>query len=181
MYINTVTLQYPVSEIEIRSLHPNTSFPIPFSPPEEYALVFPIPQPTFNQVTEFVREIIPQQVESGNWEQRWEVVNLDPDIAAANQLAEQARIKNEIVFNTQKRLDLFAQTRNYDDIKSASDYAGCSVPKFSQEGTYCRDARAETWNVLYQVLAEVEQGTRPMPQGFQDIEPLLPQLQWPEA
>lgn len=89
------------------------------------------------------------------------------------------QIQQEVVEATQARLDAFARTRGYDDIKSASDYAGCSVPKFSAEGTYCRDARAETWAKLYEMLAEVEAGTRPMPSGFADVEPELPALAWP--
>ena len=89
------------------------------------------------------------------------------------------QVQAEIVAATQERLDAFARTRNYDDIKSASDYAGCSVPRFDAEGTYARDARAETWAALYVMLAEVQAGTRPMPTGFADIEAELPPLVWP--
>ena len=89
------------------------------------------------------------------------------------------QIQAEIVAATQARLDAFARTCHYDDIKSASDYAGCSVPKFDVEGTYCRDARALTWARLYELLAEVEAGTRPMPTGFADVESELPPLVWP--
>ena len=88
-------------------------------------------------------------------------------------------IQAEIVAATQARLDAFARTRHYDDIKSASDYAGCSVPKFDIEGTYCRNIRALTWDALYTMLAEVEAGTRPMPSGFADVESELPALVWP--
>lgn len=88
-------------------------------------------------------------------------------------------IQAEIVAATQDRLDAFARTRHYDDIKSASDYAGCTVPKFDTEGTYCRNVRAETWAKLYEMLAEVQAGTRPMPSGFADVEPELPALVWP--
>jgi hypothetical protein len=179
MYINTTTQQYPVSESEIRDAHPNTSFALPFSPPESYAWVFPAPQPAFDAVTHGVREIAPALTSKGTWEQRWETFALDPDVVTANQAARAQRIQADIVAATQVRLDAFAQTRHYDDIKSASDYAGCSVPKFSQEGTYCRDARAETWAKLYDMLAEVQAGTRPMPSGFADVEPELPPLVWP--
>ena len=89
------------------------------------------------------------------------------------------QIQAEVVAATQARLDAFARTRHYDDIKSASDYAGCSVPRFDVEGTYCRDARAETWAALYTMLDEVQAGTRPMPTGFADIEAELPPLVWP--
>lgn len=90
-----------------------------------------------------------------------------------------AALQASIVQATQDRLDAFAQERHYDDIKSASDYAGCSVPKFDVEGTYCRDARALTWDALYRILGEVQAGTRPVPTGFADIEPDLPPLVWP--
>lgn len=89
------------------------------------------------------------------------------------------QIKREVIEATQARLDAFASTRGYDDIKSASTYAGCAVPKFDVEGTYCRDARAQTWAELYKLLDEVEAGTRPLPNGFAEIEPLLPELIWP--
>jgi hypothetical protein len=88
-------------------------------------------------------------------------------------------LQAQIVQFTQQRLDDFARTRNYDDIKSACDYAGCSVQKFSIEGQYCKDKRAETWAKLYEILAEVQAGTRPMPTGYGDIEPELPVLVWP--
>ena len=98
---------------------------------------------------------------------------------AATSAAKLQALQADIVRQTQSRLDVFARTRNYDDIKSASDYAGCSVPKFDIEGTYCRDARAETWAKLYDMLAEVQTGTRPMPSSFADVEPELPALVWP--
>lgn len=89
-------------------------------------------------------------------------------------------IQAEIVVAVVRRLNDFAQTRNYDDIKSACDYAGCSVAKFSVEGQYCKDKRAETWAKLYEILAEVQAGTRPMPTSFADVESELPALAWPQ-
>lgn len=100
---------------------------------------------------------------------------------AAHAAQEPERIKAAIVQATQDRLDDFARTRDYDDIKSASDYAGCSVPRFDVEGTYCRNARAETWAKLYDMLDEVNAGTRPMPTGYVDIESELPTLAWPQS
>ena len=100
---------------------------------------------------------------------------------AAEQTAANAALQASIVQAAQARLDAFARTRQYDDIKSASTYAGCSVPKFNTEGSYCQDKRAETWAALYDMLAEVQAGTRPMPAGFADIEPELPALVWPST
>ncbi len=85
----------------------------------------------------------------------------------------------QIVSATQQRLDAFAQTRNYDGIMSAATYATSTVHKFRAEGQYCVEARDATWATLYQILAEVEAGTRPAPTGFADVEPELPVLAWP--
>lgn len=74
-YINTDT-QTKLTESELRSLFPNTSFPVPFVPPEGYAQVFPAPQPTHNAVTQRTQEIAPVLTAKGHWEQQWEVVEL---------------------------------------------------------------------------------------------------------
>lgn len=91
------------------------------------------------------------------------------------------RVQGEIVTATQQRLDDFARTRNYDGILSLCTYATSTVPKFQAEGQYGVTARDATWAKLYEMLAEVEAGTRPMPTGFADIEPELPSLAWPGA
>jgi hypothetical protein len=90
-----------------------------------------------------------------------------------------AEVQAEIVDATQKRLDDFARTRNYDGILSACTYASSSVPKFAAEGQYCVDARDNTWATLYTILGEVQAGTRPVPTGFDDIVGDLPTLEWP--
>lgn len=90
-----------------------------------------------------------------------------------------AQIKAECIAGTQRRLDTFAQTRGYDGILSACTYATSTVDKFRNEGTYCVEARDATWSKAYEILAEVEAGTRPMPSGYPDIEPDLPPLVWP--
>lgn len=179
MYINTDTSAYPISEQEIRAAHPNTSFPVPFAPPEGYAWVFPAPQPAYNAITHAVREAAPELTSLGVWEQRWETVALPPDVVAANQAAQAERVRVEVVFNTQKRLDTFAQTRNYDGILSLCTYATSPTAKFAAEGQYGVAARDATWAKLYEILAEVQAGTRPMPSGFADVEPELPALVWP--
>lgn len=89
------------------------------------------------------------------------------------------QIQTEIVTETQKRLDDFAKTRNYDSILSACTYASDTNLKFSAEGQYCIDSRGATWTKLYQILAEVEAATRQMPTGYADIESELPTLAWP--
>ena len=132
--------------------------------------------PFTSGVTGVVEVELPEGFRLGEW--RWEsgeLVYAPPP--PPQRPAEEVRA--EIVAATQARLDAFARERNYDDIKSACDYAGCSVDRFSIEGTYCRDVRAETWAALYAVLDEVQAGDRPMPTGFADIEDELPPLVWP--
>jgi hypothetical protein len=179
MYINTTTNQYPVSQSEIRAAHPNISFPVPFTPPAGYSWVFPAPQPPYDPVTQGVCEIAPALTDKGHWEQQWQVYAFPAETAALNQAAKAQQIKDSITQATQARLDAFAQARGYDDIKSATGYAGCSVPRFSIEGVYARDIRAQTWAVLFDIMDQVVAKTRPMPSGYADIEAELPALVWP--
>jgi len=88
-------------------------------------------------------------------------------------------LQAEIVQATQQRLDAFAQTKTYDNMLSACTYATSTVPLFRAEGQYCVEARDATWAKLVEILAEVESGVRPVPQGFAEIEGELPVLSWP--
>lgn len=178
MYYSPEKQQRFTYHSEIRSAFPEVSFPVEMSDAvlEDFG-VFLVSQgsPTFDPRT---HKAVDVGVEAGGptgWQVRWSIVALTAEEAAAAKGALQAAI----VAQTQKRLDAFAQTRGYDDIKSACGYVGCSVARFAAEGTYCRDARAETWDALYTMLAEVEAGTRPIPTGYSDIEPELPVLEWP--
>ncbi len=89
MYINTVTMA-ECPESEIRAAFPNTSFPSPFTPPDGYAVVFPVPQPEHNPVTQMARLVQPVLTSKGHWEQSWEVVDLDAETIATNQAAKAA-------------------------------------------------------------------------------------------
>lgn len=90
-----------------------------------------------------------------------------------------ARLQADVVARTQQRLDAFARTRGYDDIKSLSDYAGDEDPVFHAEGTYGKQMRSRTWRKLYDILTAVQTGTRPMPASYEEIESELPVLEWP--
>lgn len=79
----------------------------------------------------------------------------------------------------QKRLDDFAQMRNYDGILSACTYATSSVAKFKAEGQACVNLRDATWAAAYVILDKVQKGQRPMPTSIADIEADLPALVWP--
>lgn len=91
-YINTQTMQYPVSEQDIRNEYPNTSFTVPFQAPEQYAPVLNSPTPSFNAMTQGYREVAP--VKQGNeWMQVFEVYELDPEQVTYNE--EQAKQRNK--------------------------------------------------------------------------------------
>lgn len=90
------------------------------------------------------------------------------------------QIKADVTKATQDRLDAWAKTRNYDGILSAATYATSRIPQFAAEGQAAVTARDATWAALYGLLAEYQAGTRPMPAGFSDVEPLLPVLEWPQ-
>lgn len=83
-YININTKQYPVSEQDIRSQYPNTSFTVPFQAPEEFAVVFLAPAPTVaNSVLQVAREIAPVLTSKGHYEQAYEIVDIYSDYTDA--------------------------------------------------------------------------------------------------
>ena len=109
------------------------------------------------------------------WETSWTV----RDLTAQELLAKAVEVQNQIVTQVQARLDAFARTRNYDGILSACSYATSAVPMFQAEGLYCVGVRDATWATCYDILGDVQAGTRPMPSGYSDIESELPALVWP--
>lgn len=102
-YIQKTTGQYPLTERDIRAAHPNTSFPSPFKAPDDYAWVFPTPQPSYNPITHGVREIAPALSNKGEYEQQWEVYELDPAQVDKNIVAAKAGL---IEAATNKRWDV---------------------------------------------------------------------------
>lgn len=89
-------------------------------------------------------------------------------------------IKKEIIDKTQERLDKFAQSRGYDNMFSLCTYAVSTNPKFQAEGQRGIELRDAMWAKLAQILEEVESGQSPIPKGYEDIEPELPELTWPD-
>ena len=90
-------------------------------------------------------------------------------------------LQTRIATEAQSRLDTWAQSRGYDGILSACTYATSQVPRFQAEGQRCVDLRDQTWARLYEILAEVETGTRPVPMSLAEIAADLPALTWEGA
>lgn len=180
MYVliqNDAVIEYPTSVNAWREKNKNVSLPLE---PTESQLnevgifeVSPSARP-LDTMGNIVEEATPELID-GVWTQKWMIRQATPsELAVQNEM-----LLNKIVDATQLRLDVFAQSRNYSDIKSACTYIGCPIQKFDIEGIYCRDIRALTWAKLYEILAEVQAGTRPAPTSYEEIEPELPVLQWP--
>lgn len=179
-YVDTNTLEI-LSFRDIQIRFPHTSFPsgTPDLTEFGFATLQQVPIPTYNSITHGVQEVQPVQAEDNLWYQTWEVYELSSQEVIANQAAYEQNLREIIVNAVMKRLDDFAATRNYSNIFSACTYVTSTVPKFQQEATYCVAARDATWVKCYEILAEVEAETRPIPSSYEDIEAELPVLSWP--
>jgi L-2-hydroxyglutarate oxidase LhgO len=176
---NGTVAQYPYTTGDLKRANPDTSFPSQISDASllEYGVhrVFFATQPevTATQVLEEGTPVF--STEDQRWTQTFTVRDM-----SAEEIAEYSQgIQRQIIDATQQRLDDFAATRHYSGIMSAATYATSSVPQFKSDGQYCVNARDATWAKLYEMLVEVQAGTRPMPNGYADVEPELPVLEWP--
>ena len=177
MWINPKTSEIFILHSDIRSAFPSVSFPFDMSEDDIASVgVLPVSQispPAFDRLTQKLSDAVPALV-NGTWTQQWEVTSLSTD----EQKVVIDQIRSEIVADTQSHLDDFARTRTYDGILSLCTYATSTNPTFAKEGQYGVNIRDATWTKLYEVLAEVEAGTRPAPTGYVDIESELPILDW---
>lgn len=101
-YINTQTGEYPVTQKQIMQAYPDTSFPTPFVPPAEYQVVLQSPQPSYDPITQGVREIAPTLTD-GQYYQTFEVYDLTPEQIQYNkdQIAQQNKqLGKQILSNT---------------------------------------------------------------------------------
>lgn len=144
--------------------------------------VFEGPQPTGEPWQHVMADGVEQV--GGQWRTKWK---LGPEFAtpeeqaayiAAYQAAASEALRLSVLAACQARLDSFAAERNYDGIMSACTYVASTIPSFALEGQYCTLVRDQTWAALYQMLAEINAGTRPIPASFEDIEGELPVLDW---
>lgn len=178
-YIDTLTLEYPLTQEQIKNRFPQVSFPSSsFKPPDGYSVVEVPDPPPFDFNSERLIASDPVLV-NAKWVQQWKVKPLLPEEILARKLALEKNLQDSIIESTQQRLDSFARTRNYDGILSACTYATSNIPKFAAEGQTAVNLRDATWAALYQILEEVQADQRETPSVFSDIEPLLPPLEWP--
>ena len=92
-----------------------------------------------------------------------------------------AQIRAALTDAVYVHMNAAAQARGYDDIKAAVTYAEePAVPIFQAEGRALRAWRSLVWAHCYQVLADVQAGTRAIPTAAQLIAE-LPALDLPPA
>lgn len=121
VYINTQTLAYPVYQSQIQQEYPDTSFPTPFVPPEEYAPVLETPAPPYNQITQAVQQLTPVETE-GQWYQVWTVIDLDPEQIAYNE--DQAKAANKQQAETLLQQTDWAATVDINNPQYSNPYLG---------------------------------------------------------
>ena len=85
--------------------------------------------------------------------------------------------QKEIINAVQAHMDNEARKKGYDDIKSASDYAG-TLNEFQAEGEAALKWRAACWAYCYKVLADVKSGMRTAPTAAELVSE-LPAIVWP--
>lgn len=91
--INTEKMEWPIYEGDFRIRNSGNSYPSPLvNPPEPYEWVQYTTQPSFDYMTQGVKEAVPVKVENV-WQQQWEVYALTPEQIAENE--ENARQANK--------------------------------------------------------------------------------------
>ena len=184
---------YPLTESDIRAIHPNTSYPAILTAEHYDALgvdvVFPVPQPTNTDPIKTVREADPAQTSAGHWEQQWAIVPIYPDsdpdkaakdaalVAAANATAI-AQLQLACAAAVQNLIDTTAQSRRYDNALSCATYATSTNTGYKAEALAFVAWRDAVWASVYATQAAVEAGTQ-TPPTVEQLLAGLPPMVWP--
>jgi len=200
MEIRLRTTGEVLSEAAFRQSNPDTSFPTAITAVTldgfDADVVMEGPQASGGEFWQYsVRDGV--ELINGKWYTRYSFGPVFTDIpasddapakTAAEQQAEyiakktaqrNQALRDSVISSAQQRLDDAARAHGYDSIISLCTYATSSVPRFQAEGQYGVELRDATWSALYQILVAVESGERPIPAGYDEIEPELPAIVWP--
>lgn len=90
---NGKVVEYPIYPGDIALRFPNTSFPVPFEPPDGYQPVRPTPQPAVDH-TQALVEAEPLWTEEG-LVQAWQVIDADPEQVAERTLSQAAAVRQK--------------------------------------------------------------------------------------
>lgn len=89
-----------------------------------------------------------------------------------------AAMQAVIVEAVKQHFDQVANEKQYDNLLTIDTYKGSSVPQWAAEHAAYFAWRDQCWLILYQILADVQAGLRPIPTPDQVISE-LPVIQWP--
>jgi hypothetical protein len=178
---NDAPVGHPITEENFRYLFPDRALPLVLSAdivePLGYGMYdfSQIPNVAWDQK---LVEATPVKNEHSIWRQTWTVVDLAGDELAAAAEAEQARKIATFDRALTGHLDATARLKRYDDRISCMVRAGFTGP-FQAEGQAFA-AWCDACNVTaYTLLAEVQAGTRPLPETTQALIDMLPVMVWP--
>ena len=105
------------------------------------------------------------------------LLSVDVATTEVEDVPTQAEVIAGYTQQVQSYLDTTAQTRGYDGILSLCTYATSSNATFAKEGQIGAIWRDAVWTKCYEILAEVQAGTREVPT---DIISELPVIDWGE-
>lgn len=87
-------------------------------------------------------------------------------------------ISTAAVLSVEARLNAFARTRGYDDIKGLVGYVGSHVQRFNDDAVRGKYLRDESWAKFYEYLGQLQAGVQALPKTPNDIYAVLPVLSW---
>lgn len=122
MFIDTDTLEYPLTAPQIIAANPHISFPVPFALPDGYAQVQAVEPPTFDAETHKLVEQTPVRGE-GAWFQSWALEPLTEDEVsqrAAERAATLAQVRDD--------LKAAVAAKRYEVMMGGALIAGAVVP-----------------------------------------------------
>lgn len=174
---------WPVTVEQFKAAHPDVGLPSDPTILEQidwsatgYARILPTPMPVYDPLTQTVRAVTPGKAD-GQWWQQWEVVGLPTDQIAANQAAAQAALIARYTSALDAHIDAEARKDRWDS--RITCVARASYPNVWQNRAVAFGTWMDTCYVLaYQVLAEVQAGTRTLP-TIEEFLALMPVMEWP--
>lgn len=101
----------------------------------------------------------------------YEVVEIPIHVPTAEEI--QAQLTSAV----HAYMDSAAQTRGYDNIHTACSYSNSTDHVFAAEGQACLQWRDMVWRKCYNILAEVQAGSRDIP-TVEELIAELPTLVW---
>lgn len=148
-YINSTTNAYPYTLAQLRQDNPNVSFPLtPTADDLAPFGVFPVvptDAPTYEPSTHRIEEAFPEEV-NGEWQQRWELIELTPEEQDAWQRA-----------NNPPRYQEF-----YEAFLNSNLYQALLVPTLLQPGN---DVLGNVLTIVAVSLQDAMAGRVPLPEA----------------